>query len=127
MIDIFQISSDVKEQLTDELRHHIDETDLAMNELSELLVSSTTDTISAQPMKLAEQLMDNASVESELERRHAVLQQLNANVQTLKQLLVDHDDTESIEGRLEKSSNTTARYLIISKMVRFCLYFHSIG
>jgi hypothetical protein len=84
--------------LTDELYHHIEETDLAMNELSELLVSSTTDTISAQPIKLSEQLLDNAAVQSELERRKIALEQLQSNIQTLKQIIPDPQNDESIKG-----------------------------
>jgi hypothetical protein len=84
--------------LTDELYHYIEETDLAMNELSELLVSSTTDTISAQPIKLSEQLLDNAAVQSELERRKIALEQLQSNIQTLKQIIPDPQNDESIKG-----------------------------
>ena len=69
-----------------------------MNELSELLVSSSTDIISAQPIKLAEQLVDNEAVQNELERRHIVLQQLHSNVQTLKELMTDQDDPDAIQG-----------------------------
>ena len=69
-----------------------------MNELSELLVCSTTDAVSAQPMKLTEQLIDSAAVQNELERRQLVLQQLNDNLQTLKQLTNKPEETESIKG-----------------------------
>jgi hypothetical protein len=69
-----------------------------MNELSELLVSSTTDTISAQPIKLSEQLLDNAAVQSELERRKIALEQLQSNIQTLKQIIPDPQNDESIKG-----------------------------
>jgi hypothetical protein len=70
-----------------------------MNELSELLVSSTTDTVSAEPIKLSEQLLDNVAVQSELERRKLVLDQLNTNVQTLKQLMSDSHDTDTVKGQ----------------------------
>jgi len=88
----------ITDKLADELRHHIEETDLAMNELSELLVSSTTDIISAQPIKLSEQLLDNAAVQSELERRKIALEQLHSNIETLKQIMTNSQDTDSIAG-----------------------------
>jgi hypothetical protein len=69
-----------------------------MNELSELLVSTTTDTISAQPIKLNEQLMDNAAVQCELEKRKVALEQLHLNIQTLKQIMTNKEDTDSIKG-----------------------------
>jgi hypothetical protein len=69
-----------------------------MNELSELLVSSTTDTISAQPMKLTEQLLDNATVQSELERRKVILDQLHSNIETLKKIMTNSPDVDSIKG-----------------------------
>lgn len=80
-----------------------------MNELSELLVSSSTDTISAQPIKLAEQLLDNDAVQNELERRQIVLQQLHSNVQTLKELLTDQDDPDAIEGNEQHFSKLDHR------------------
>ena len=88
----------VTDKLADELRHHIDETNVAMNELSELLISSTNDTVSAQPMKLNEQLVDNVTVQNELERRKLVLEQLQSNVETLKEIMIDGDDADSIQG-----------------------------
>lgn len=87
------------EKLADELHHHIEETNLAMNELSQLLVSSTTDTISAQPIKLSEQLLDNAAVQNELEQRKIALDQLHSNIETLKQIMTNTDDTESLKGK----------------------------
>jgi hypothetical protein len=69
-----------------------------MNELSELLVSSTTETISAQPTKLHEQLVDNAAVQSELERRQIALVQLHSNVETLTQMLTNEEDLQSMKG-----------------------------
>ncbi|CAF1104230.1 unnamed protein product [Adineta ricciae] len=96
------ISPALTNQLTDELQHHIEETDLAMNELSELLVSSTTDTVSAQPIKLSEQLLDNVAVQSELERRKIVLDQLQSNIDTLKQMVPNAENTDSIKVLDEK-------------------------
>jgi hypothetical protein len=93
-----QIPPVITDKLADELRHYIEETDLAMNELSELLVSSTTDIISAQPIKLNEQLLDNAAVQSELERRKIALEQLHSNIETLKQIMTNSQDTDSITG-----------------------------
>lgn len=93
------------EQLADEIRHHIDETNLAMNELSELLITSTTDTISAQPIKLSEQLLDNAAVQSELERRKIVLDQLHSNIETLKTIVPDSPEADSITGTFFNSSH----------------------
>ena len=78
----------------DELRHRIDELDLSMNELSELLVSSTTDTISAQPIKLTEQLVDNNVVQNQLEKRKLTLEQLKSSLQTIKK----QENTNSIKG-----------------------------
>jgi hypothetical protein len=93
-----EVSPVITDQLADELHHHIEETDLAMNELSELLISSTTDTISAQPIKLSEQLLDNAAVQSELERRKIALEQLHSNIETLKTIMPNSQDTDSIKG-----------------------------
>ncbi len=88
----------ITNQLTNELRHHIEETDIAMNELSELLVSSATDTLSAQPIKISEQLLDNIAVQSELERRKIALEQLHSNIETLKEMMTNPDDMDSIKG-----------------------------
>lgn len=46
----------------------LDELDGMMNDLSDLIVSSTTDPISSKPMKLAEQILDNTVVKNELEK-----------------------------------------------------------
>jgi len=62
-----------------------------MNELSELIVSSTTDIISAQPMKLAEQLVDHTVVANELEKRKISLEQL-------QQMITNQDEIDSIKG-----------------------------
>lgn len=70
-----------------------------MNELSELLVSASTDTVSAKPIKLSEQLLDNVAVQGELERRKLVLDQLTSNVQTLKQMMTDAHDTDAVKGQ----------------------------
>ncbi|CAF3599478.1 unnamed protein product [Adineta steineri] len=91
------ISPILTNQLSNELQHHIEETDIAMNELSELLVSSTTDAVSAQPIKLSEQLLDNIAVQSELERRKIALEQLHSNVETLKQMMANSPDTDSVK------------------------------
>jgi len=88
----------ITNQLRNELQHHIEETDIAMNELSELLVSSATDTLSAQPIKISEQLLDNVAVQSELERRKIALEQLHSNIETLKQMMTNSDDMDSIKG-----------------------------
>jgi hypothetical protein len=88
----------ITNQLRNELQHHIEETDIAMNELSELLVSSATDTLSAQPIKISEQLLDNVAVQSELERRKIALEQLHSNIETLKQMMTNPDDMDSIKG-----------------------------
>jgi len=69
-----------------------------MNELSELLVSSTTDIVSAQPIKLTEQLVDNTVVQTELEKRKISLEQLHSNLQTLKQTITNQEDMDSIKG-----------------------------
>lgn len=69
-----------------------------MNELSELLVSSATDTVTAQPIKLNEQLLDNVAVQSELDRRKFALEQLHSNIETLTQMITNPQDIESVKG-----------------------------
>jgi hypothetical protein len=92
--NINQINPITESSAIDELRHRIDELDLSMNQLSELLVSSTTDTISAQPIKLTEQLVDNTVVQNELEKRKLTLEQLKSSLKTIKK----QEDTDSIKG-----------------------------
>ncbi len=70
-----------------------------MNDLSELLVSSTTDIISAQPIKLTEQLVNNAVIQNELEKRKISLEQLHSNIQILKQTITNPEDIDSIKGK----------------------------
>ncbi|CAF0847061.1 unnamed protein product [Rotaria sordida] len=110
-----QISPEITNKLTNELHHHLDETVLAMNELSELLVSSTGDTISAQPIKLSEQLLDNAAVESELERRKIALEQLHSNIVTLKQITTNPEDIDSIKALDEKFTQLNEHWLIMKQ------------
>ena len=69
-----------------------------MNELSELLVSSTNMTISAQPIKLNEQFIDNVAVQNELERRKLALDQLHSNLENLKKLMTNSTDIDAIQG-----------------------------
>jgi hypothetical protein len=83
---------------TNELDHYMNEIDLAMNDLSELLVSSTTDIISAQPVKLTEQLIDNTVVQTELEKRKISLEQLHSNIQIFKQTITNQEDMDLIKG-----------------------------
>ncbi|CAF4931413.1 unnamed protein product, partial [Rotaria socialis] len=78
--------------------HHIEETVVDMNELSELLVSSTNDQISAQPIKLSEQLLDSAAVQNELEKRKIALEQLHSNIETLKRMMTTPEDLDSIKS-----------------------------
>ena len=83
-----------------EFMQHIEEIDLAMNELSELLVSSTTDVLSAQPNKLTEQLIDNAVVQNELEKRKLALEQLHLDINKLKQITTNQEDIDSLNGKI---------------------------
>lgn len=103
------------EQLANEIHHHIEETNIAMNELSELLVTSTTDTISAQPIKLSEQLLDNAAVQSELERRKIVLDQLHSNIETLKTIIPESPEADSVNVLEEKLNLLTEHWLIMKQ------------
>jgi len=107
--------TDISDELTEQIRHHIDETDLAMNELSQLLVSSTTDIISAQPIKLSEQLLDNAAVQSELERRKIVLEQLQTNIDNLKQFIPNSNSNSSIQALDEKLALLNEHWLIMKQ------------
>lgn len=70
-----------------------------MNELSELLVSSNNDQISAQPIKLSEQLLDNVAVQNELDHRKLALEQLQSNIRILKQMMTTPEDIETIQGK----------------------------
>jgi hypothetical protein len=70
-----------------------------MNDLSELLVSSTTDIISAQPIKLTEQLVNNAVIQNELEKRKIFLEQLHSNIQILKQTITNPEDIDSVKSK----------------------------
>jgi hypothetical protein len=71
-----------------------------MNELSEFLVSSTTDITSAQPMKLTEQLIDNTVIQNELEKRKISLEQLHSKLQTI----TDQEELDSIKGLFQAFS-----------------------
>ena len=71
-----------------------------MNELSELLVSTTTDTVSAQPIKLNENLVSNTIVQSELESRKKTLEQLQVNIRSLKPMMSNQKDADAIRGEL---------------------------
>jgi len=81
----------------------MDETELTMNELSELLVSSTTDAISAQPIKLSEQLINNTAVQNELEKQKFVLEQLHSNIQRFTQMIINPEDTDLVKGKIIRS------------------------
>jgi len=78
----------------------MDETELTMNELSELLVSSTSDTISAQPIKLSEQLINNTAVQNELEKQKFVLEQLHSNLQRFTEMITSQEDTDLVKGKI---------------------------
>ncbi len=78
----------------------MDETNLNMNDLSELLVSSTTDTISAQPIKLSDQLINNTAVRNELEKQKFVLEQLHSNVQRFTQMTTNQEDKDLVKGKI---------------------------
>ena len=88
----------MKNKLNNELHHHMEEMHLAMNDLSELLLTSANDTISSQPMKLNEQLLGNAAVQSELEKRKVALEQLHTNIEALKKMTTNPEDINSIQG-----------------------------
>jgi hypothetical protein len=81
----------------------MDETNLNMNDLSELLVSSTTDTISAQPIKLSELLINNTAVRNELEKQKLVLEQLHSNVQRFTEMITSQEDTDLVKGKIRRS------------------------
>lgn len=70
-----------------------------MNQLSELVVSSNNDQISPQPIRLSEQLLDNAAVQNELERRKIALEQLNSNIEILKQMTIAPEEIETIKRK----------------------------
>jgi hypothetical protein len=74
-----------------------------MNELSELLVSSTTDPISAQPIKLSELLINNTAVRNELEKQKLVLEQLHSNVQRFTEMITSQEDTDLVKGKIRRS------------------------
>lgn len=101
--------------LTAELRHHIDEIDGAMNELAELLVSSSDELVTAQPMKLTEQLMENGALESELERRKSVLEQFQSTIEHLKDLTDGNDENASIEKLKEKFQSLNEHWTIMKR------------
>jgi hypothetical protein len=100
----------------DELRHHINEIDSSMNELSELIVSSTTDIISAQPIKLTEQLVDNTVVQNELEKRKLTLEQLHSDIQKI----TNQDDRNSIKDLNEKLTLLTEHWFIMKQANDLC-------
>ena len=74
-----------------------------MNELSELLVSSTSDPVSLQPVKITEQIIDNTVVQSELEKRKLALEQLHSNIETFRQNMANSEEMNSIEGYIISS------------------------
>lgn len=76
----------------EELARQLDELDVSMNELSELIVSSTTDLISAEPRKLSEQILDNIVVKNELDKRQISLEQIQTKLNRI--------EFESIESLL---------------------------
>lgn len=83
-----------------------------MNDLSELLVSSTTVTISAQPTKLTEQLLTSNTIHNEIEKQKDALQQLYSNAQEFKQTTSDSEDIDSVKGEINK-------YLFIFNFKKF--------
>ncbi|CAF1300148.1 unnamed protein product [Rotaria magnacalcarata] len=109
------ISPEMINKVVDELHHYIEETVVAMNELSELLVSSTNDQISAQPIKLSEQLLDNAAVQNELEKRKIAIEQLHANVETLKQMMTTPEDLDSMKILDEKCTELNDHWSIMKQ------------
>lgn len=95
-----QISQSSTVKKTNEFHDHIDEIDVTLNELSELLISSTNEFVSAQPVKLTEQLVDNTIIQTELEKQKISLEQLNSNIQQLKQTITNQEDLDSIKGNI---------------------------
>ena len=71
-----------------------------MNELSELLVSTATDTVSAQALKLNENMVSNTILQSELEGRKKTLEQLQAAIQSLRPMMTNQKDADAIRGEL---------------------------
>ncbi|CAF4152601.1 unnamed protein product, partial [Rotaria sordida] len=109
------ISSIPSNQFVDELHHHMNEIDLTMNELSELLVSSTNDAISSQPIKLTEQLLDNTVIHNELEKRKHALEQLYSNIETFKPMITNKEDMDSIKVLDEKLALLNQHWLIMKQ------------
>ncbi|CAF1221360.1 unnamed protein product [Rotaria sordida] len=109
------ISSIPSNQFVDELHHHMNEIDLTMNELSELLVSSTNDAISSQPIKLTEQLLDNTVIHNELEKRKHALEQLYSNIETFKPMITNTEDMDSIKVLDEKLALLNQHWLIMKQ------------
>ncbi|CAM4876988.1 unnamed protein product [Rotaria socialis] len=109
------ISPEMINKVVDELHHHIEETVVDMNELSELLVSSTNDQISAQPIKLSEQLLDSAAVQNELEKRKIALEQLHSNIETLKRMMTTPEDLDSIKILDEKFTELNDHWSIMKQ------------
>ncbi|CAF1503793.1 unnamed protein product [Adineta steineri] len=102
-------------QSTDDLRQQMDEIDLSMNELSELLISSTSDTISIQPNRLTEQFVDNAVVKNELEKRKISLEQLHSNIEQFKCTMTNETDINTIKGLEDKLSFLNKHWLTMKQ------------
>lgn len=86
--------------MIDELRDQLEEMNLAMNELSELLVTSTGEAPSTQALVLNDQFGKNVVIRTELNRRRTALDQLQSDVQTLRQTVLTDADLDSVKGNL---------------------------
>jgi hypothetical protein len=86
--------------MIDELRDQLEEMNLAMNELSELLVTSTGEPPSTQALVLNDQFGKNAAIRTELDRRRTALDQLQSDINTLQETVLTDADLDSVKGNL---------------------------
>ena len=86
--------------MIDELRDQLEEMNLAMNELSELLVTSTGEAPSTQALVLNDQFGKNAVIRTELDRRRTALDQLESDSQTLRETVLTEAELDSVKGNL---------------------------
>ena len=71
-----------------------------MNELSELLVTSTGEAPSTQALVLNDQFGKNAVIRTELDRRRTALDQLQSDIHTLRETVLTDADLDSVKGNL---------------------------
>ena len=86
----------------DELRDHLEEMNLALNALSELLITTTSETPSTQALLLSEQFRNNSAIRTEVDRRRNTLDRLQVDIQTLRQATLTEAERESVKGNLDR-------------------------